>query len=42
MGAAALLPAIVLAAGRTTRLGGTILLLAYSAFVAAFYLAGER
>ena len=42
MGAAAVLPAIVLAAGRTTRLGGTILLLAYSAFVAAFYLAGER
>jgi Ca2+:H+ antiporter len=42
MGAAAFLPAIVLAAGRTTRLGGTILLLAYSAFVAAFYFAGER
>jgi Ca2+:H+ antiporter len=42
MGAAALLPAIVLAAGRTTRLGGTILLLAYSVLVAAFYLAGER
>jgi Ca2+:H+ antiporter len=42
MGAAALLPAIVLATGRTTRLGGTILLLAYSAFVAAFYFAGER
>jgi Ca2+:H+ antiporter len=42
MGAAALLPAILLAAGRTTRLGGTILLLAYSVLVAAFYLAGER
>ena len=42
MGVAALLPAIVLAAGRTTRLGGTILLLAYSVLVAAFYLAGER
>jgi Ca2+:H+ antiporter len=42
MGAAALLPTIVLAAGRTTRLGGTILLLAYSVFVAAFYFAGER
>jgi Ca2+:H+ antiporter len=42
MGVAALLPAIVLAAGRTTRVGGTILLLAYSVLVAAFYLAGER
>jgi Ca2+:H+ antiporter len=42
MGAAALLPAIMLAAGRTTRLGGTILLLAYSVLVAAFYFAGER
>ena len=42
MGAAAVLPAIVLAAGRTTRLGGTILLLAYSVLVAAFYFAGER
>jgi Ca2+:H+ antiporter len=42
MGAAAVLPAIVLAAGRTTRLGGTILLLAYSVLVAAFYVAGER
>jgi Ca2+:H+ antiporter len=42
MGAAALLPAILLAAGRTTRLGGTILLLAYSVLVAAFYVAGER
>ena len=42
MGVAALLPAIVLASGRTTRLGGTILLLAYSVLVAAFYLAGER
>jgi Ca2+:H+ antiporter len=42
MGAAALLPAIVLAAGRTTRLGGTMLLLAYSVLVAAFYVAGER
>jgi Ca2+:H+ antiporter len=42
MGAAAVLPAIVLAAGRTTRLGGTILVLAYSVLVAAFYVAGER
>jgi Ca2+:H+ antiporter len=42
MGAAALLPAIVLAAGRTTRLGGTVLLLAYSVLVTAFYVAGER
>jgi Ca2+:H+ antiporter len=42
MGAAAVLPAIVLATGRTTRLGGTILLLAYSVLVAAFYVAGER
>jgi Ca2+:H+ antiporter len=42
MGVGALLPAIVLAAGRTTRLGGTILLLAYSVLVAAFYVAGER
>jgi Ca2+/H+ antiporter len=42
MGAAPLLPAIVLATGRTTRLGGTMLLLAYSVLVAAFYVAGER
>ncbi len=42
VGVAAVLPAIVLAAGRTTRLGGTILLLAYSVLVAAFYVAGER
>jgi Ca2+:H+ antiporter len=42
MGAAALLPAIVLATGRTTRLGGTTLLLAYTVLVAVFYVAGER
>ncbi len=42
VGVAAVLPVIVLAAGRTTRLGGTILLLAYSVLVAAFYVAGER
>jgi Ca2+/H+ antiporter len=32
----------MLAAGRTTRLGGTILLLAYAVLVTAFYFAGER
>jgi Ca2+:H+ antiporter len=42
MGAAAALPAIVLAAGRTNRLGGAVLLIAYSALVAAFYLSGDR
>jgi Ca2+:H+ antiporter len=36
------LPALVLANGRTTRLGGIILLFAYAALVAAFYYAGNR
>jgi Ca2+/H+ antiporter len=36
------LPALVLARGRTTRLGGLILLLAYVCLVAAFYSSGNR
>jgi Ca2+:H+ antiporter len=39
---ATVLPALVLAQGRTTRLGGWILLGAYAALVVAFYNAGER
>jgi Ca2+:H+ antiporter len=39
---AAALPAIVLARGRTTRLGGAVLLAAYAVLVGAFYLAGDR
>jgi Ca2+:H+ antiporter len=42
MGVAAVLPALVLAAGRTTRVGGGILLAAYSVLVVAFYLSGDR
>jgi Ca2+:H+ antiporter len=36
------LPALVLAKGRTTRLGGLILLFAYICLVAAFYSSGNR
>ena len=36
------LPALVLARGRTTRLGGLILLLAYAGLVVAFYYSGNR
>jgi Ca2+:H+ antiporter len=39
---AAALPTIVLSRGRTTRLGGAILLAAYATFVVVFYLAGDR
>jgi Ca2+:H+ antiporter len=42
MGIAAALPALVLRTGRTTGFGGSILLVAYVAFVAVFYLAGDR
>ena len=42
MAVAAALPALVLRTGRTTRSGGAILLLAYSAVAVAFYLAGDR
>ena len=41
MGVAAALSALVLRAGRTTRIGGAILLVAYTVLVVAFYLAGE-
>jgi Ca2+/H+ antiporter len=36
------LPALVLAHGRTTRLGGSILLCAYAGVVVAFYYSGNR
>jgi Ca2+:H+ antiporter len=36
------LPALVLAPGRTTRLGGSILLFAYAGLVVAFYYSGNR
>ena len=39
---AAVIPAIVLRTGRTTRSGGAILLVAYTVLAAAFYLAGDR
>jgi Ca2+/H+ antiporter len=42
MALAAALPALVLRTGRTTRLGGTILLAAYSALAVAAYLSGDR
>jgi Ca2+:H+ antiporter len=42
MGVAAALPALVLRAGRTTRIGGAILLVAYAVLVVAFYVAGDR
>jgi Ca2+:H+ antiporter len=42
MAVAAALPAIVLSRGRTTHLGGAILLTAYSIFVVVFFLAGDR
>jgi Ca2+:H+ antiporter len=42
IGTAALLPALVLRTGRTTRLGGVVLLFAYSLLVVSFYLSGDR
>jgi Ca2+:H+ antiporter len=42
IGVAAVLPALVLRTGRTTRLGGVVLLLAYSLLVVCFYLSGDR
>jgi Ca2+:H+ antiporter len=42
MGVATALPAVVLRTGRTTRLGGAILLVAYAALVIAFYSSGDR
>jgi Ca2+:H+ antiporter len=41
MALAAALPSLVLRTGRTTRLGGAILLAAYSALAVAFYLSGD-
>jgi Ca2+/H+ antiporter len=41
MGVAAALPALVLRAGRTTSIGGAILLAAYTVFGVAFYLSGD-
>jgi Ca2+:H+ antiporter len=42
MGIAAALPALVLRAGRTTRSGGALLLVAYTVLAVAFYLSGDR
>jgi Ca2+:H+ antiporter len=42
LGVATVLPALVLAHGRTTRMGGVILLIAYAGLVVAFYAAGNR
>jgi Ca2+:H+ antiporter len=41
MAGAAALPALVLRTGRTSRLGGAILLAAYSAFAVVAYLSGD-
>jgi Ca2+:H+ antiporter len=41
MAAAAVIPALVLRTGRTTRLSGAILLASYSAVAVAFYLSGD-
>jgi len=42
MGVAAALPSLVLRAGGTTRIGGAILLVAYTVLAVAFYLSGDR
>jgi Ca2+:H+ antiporter len=42
IGVAAALPARALRTGRTTRLGGVVLLFAYSVLAVSFYLAGDR
>jgi Ca2+:H+ antiporter len=42
MGLAAVLPALVLSAGRTTRIGGAMLLVAYTALAVGFYVSGDR
>jgi Ca2+:H+ antiporter len=42
MGVAAALPALALSAGRTTRAGGALLLVAYTVLAVAFYLSGDR
>jgi Ca2+:H+ antiporter len=42
LGVATVVPALVLAHGRTTRVGGLILLIAYAGLVVAFYYAGNR
>jgi Ca2+:H+ antiporter len=42
MGSAALLPALVLRTGRTSRIGGASLVLAYAVLAAAFYVSGDR
>ena len=42
LGVAAALSALVLRSGRTTRVGGYVLLFAYAVLAAAFYIAGDR
>ena len=42
LGVAAAVPALVLRAGRTTRVGGWVLLFAYALVAVAFYIAGDR
>jgi Ca2+:H+ antiporter len=42
LGVATVLPTLVLAHGRTTRMGGVVLLVAYAGLVVAFYDAGNR
>ena len=39
---AAVLPALVLRTGSTSRFGGAILLVGYAVLAVAFYLAGDR
>jgi Ca2+:H+ antiporter len=42
MGIAAVLPAVVLRTGSTSRSGGAVLLAAYAALICVFYLSGDR
>jgi Ca2+:H+ antiporter len=42
MAVSAALPALVLRTGRTTRIGGAVLLVAYALLVVAFFLSGDR
>jgi Ca2+/H+ antiporter len=42
MGVAAALPTLVLRTGRTSRVGGAVLLVAYTVLAVAFFLSGDR
>jgi Ca2+/H+ antiporter len=42
MGGSGVLAALVLARGRSSRLGGAVLLVAYAGLCVSFYVAGDR